>query len=197
MTDTDSKTPINYVLGADGFVDIDATFPQRSEPDIPALRAVLQNIKDHPDKWNQATWISLDPDAEHEQWMTFEEGKEPTPLCGTKHCAAGKAVVLSGVKLQRNILVTDHGTDWEQVYLLDGHPVLQQWWCGPTGGSSLASNTVFQVAKRLLGLDETQAVTLFHGDNTVEDIERIIDNIERGVDSSEGVHRFGEFGEES
>lgn len=99
-------------------------------PNLPLLRKVLDHIDAHPEEWRQEVWVSKTP-------------------CGTAHCIAGHAVVLSGgqfVTLNRVRI---------------GEKV----------------QNVHNVAADLLGLDDRTADDLFDAGNTREDIQRIAERI--------------------
>lgn len=50
---------------------------ERPEPGLPLLRAVLKQIDEHPETWNQGVMAQM-------------------TACGTSHCIAGHAVTLRG-----------------------------------------------------------------------------------------------------
>lgn len=102
-------------------------------PNSELLHETMDFILAHPEKHNQGYW-SL--------------GTE----CGTAHCFAGWALILSGMTLSE---LAPGDNDYRT----------------PNG------RFVRFEAKRVLRLDKDQATRLFHGFNTVTDLKHIVDDI--------------------
>lgn len=126
-------------------------------PNVDLLNRTLAHIEEHPEQWNQEYWAVRGVDG-----------------CGTAYCFAGHAAVLSGVPLWWH-------DDWEDGYSSedddcdDWRPVRQV-----ADNISVAPQSEFYncsikyAATHLLGLSSAAAARLFHGDNTLDDLRRIV-----------------------
>ena len=118
------------------------------------LDAIIAELKEHPEKHDQETYISF-------------AGNTPpqvTPMldCGSAFCIAGAAVARAGVGIQwfeKFMWGTPLG--WEASLTTERNPV---------GGGFVS---IHNKAVELLGLSRDEAEQLFDGDNSMEDIEKI------------------------
>jgi hypothetical protein len=125
------------------------------------LEQVIADIEKTPAKWDQASWAGFDdPDVD-------EYAQQP-PLCGTTHCIAGNAMILSG--LWRPTIRKVNG--YWQVDLVNA-----------AGKSPQEEGTQYgAVGAELLGLNEWQAINLFENyqgkdvSTLREDIAEILDD---------------------
>lgn len=101
---------------------------ERPEQGLPLLRAVLKQIDDHPETWNQQRLA-----------------------CRTTCCIAGHAVVMRGHDLKIGM----YGSAY---YTVD-------------------DNCIWDLGALELGLTEDEAYSLFHEDNSREDIQRIAEQV--------------------
>lgn len=99
-------------------------------------------------------------EAHPEQWNQEMWANE----CGTAFCFAGHAVLQAGC----HILASRETVEWSTI------PSEIATAAFPLRGSA---PSIRAVAMRLLGLDDGQALTLFCGDNSLDDLERIVDDL--------------------
>lgn len=114
-------------------------------PNTELLKKTLAYIEEHPTTWNQLHWTG----HKHE--------------CGTTHCFAGWAAVLSGAQpddddeVRRDKLPAD---------IAD---VEFEHWPAAKGFLHVAD-----AARHLLGLTKAEADGLFRADNGLDDLRRIV-----------------------
>lgn len=108
---------------------------------VARLRAELEFVTDHPERWDQGAWWDLPGDAT----VDAEPGVDWT--CGTTACLAGWTVIHEGYR--------PHDGDWENQVR---HPVTD------------AAVPVDETAARLLGLNADRADYLFADSNTLRDL---------------------------
>lgn len=123
---------------------------------VKLLREVLDYIKANPQKWNQDAWFKVSVDKQGEPifnkvTLQFEEVNS----CNTALCFAGHAALMSGFDAPPRY-------DYE---------VWRGWGPGLPKGERM---DVDQYATEVLGLSTNQADVLFNGDNSLEDLERIV-----------------------
>jgi hypothetical protein len=118
---------------------------------VPLLEATLQQIKDHPDKWDQGEWVG--------------EGD-----CGTTACFAGTTALLQGWQPNREacstLIVNGPFRNW-----------LDKWMCNP---DQVGDRSVREIAQTDLGLDDAQARLLFESRNRLEMLELIVKGLANG-----------------
>lgn len=88
--------------------------------------------------------------------------------CGTSYCFAGWAVVLEG---GYEIDLASRGPDGVKFAVT----------------SSGRTRHICGIAKDILGLNMTDAMTLFHQANTVDDLERMVKNLANDLPILDGV----------
>jgi hypothetical protein len=119
---------------------------------VELLKDTLKHIQDNPQTWTQDVWFThLDPDGVRiwgMQEVTFEEINS----CSTAFCFAGHAALKAGF-----FPPPKNGGQWK-VIDPNGHTVYAQ-----------------DFAQNKLGLTASQADALFHQDNTMEDLEVMVD----------------------
>lgn len=113
------------------------------------LGRVLKHIKEVVKRWSQAYW-SLATDN------------------GTAHCFGAWAVTLSGITIHRDPI-----GEWAYVRAEDVPEGIEATNC--TFREDRV--TVISVATSLLGLSDDQAATLFDAENSLEDLERIVNEL--------------------
>ena len=126
---------------------------------VELLDLVIKTIKADPTKWNQGYYRTIPNRAKPEQQ---QDGRLVYAInCRTAFCVAGWAVQLGSENTpawtDSSTIVANEHDDPEEV----------------SEGTIFASAR----AKRLLGLDEYQADELFNGDNSLDEIERVVDQI--------------------
>lgn len=129
--------------------------PEPSDPDTAELVAIYRYIKAHPKEWEQRLFAAR---SEHG--------------CRTAYCLAGHAVVRAGYKLV-----------WEPRFTpMDGW-YDSSWFVADTDtyGQNLQ---IAHVARKVLGLNPTDADKLFCATNTLDDLRRIITEV-TGTDPEE------------
>jgi hypothetical protein len=102
---------------------------------VPLLRKVIEHITEHPTEWSQGSWGVKTP-------------------CGTSHCFAGHAIVLSG-----------QDPVWSSVW--KGSHAVQLMVAASDKGYV---DNPFTSAANLLGLHPEAALVLFNCDNTMRDL---------------------------
>jgi hypothetical protein len=119
-------------------------------PDKELLRAVLARIKQeqYVPGQDRATW--WDQGYWRVQWDNARFQEYPEPRCGTSMCFAGWTPIVAGVAYDR---------------LEDGNSEFVQ------------GEHVADWSRKRLGLTEGQANALFFSENTIEDLERMVDTI--------------------
>lgn len=130
------------------------------------LDAVIAELKTHPEKHDQKHWILF-------------EGEQPptiTPAldCGSAFCIAGAVVARAG-----GILV-----EWRRFEILDQEyrVIGSRWVVDVVRTSEGTVWTVGGYARELLGLSVEMANRLFDSWNSMDDIERIRDEIAATVE---------------
>lgn len=103
------------------------------------LRKTVQHLVDHPDNWDQATWVRVPVDIQVE---SAEEA-----LCQTQGCLAGWALMRSPRYTVRVQVTADHRPRDLVIYRPDETRV----------------SSIEEEAKKYLGLTQTQANELFAG----------------------------------
>lgn len=125
---------------------------------IQKLEAVLEYIRTHPKEHDQGIWAHR-------------------TSCGTAMCMAGTAVALEG-----------HKIIWPEIDLVyyqadkclvpDGHKA-REW--GENFGY------IWNVAEADLELTSYEADILFEGDNSLQDLEAMVENLANGRDIGHGL----------
>jgi len=125
-------------------------------PNVELLRLTLKQIEAEPHAWDQTNW------------------RTQNPGCGTVMCFAGWAVTLAGgnwyssaADAHRSWLFAEEGDDRGDLMAFTRGVVIGARWR----------------ARRVLGLDGDQADRLFAHDNTLADLNRIVDELCAGVES--------------
>jgi hypothetical protein len=179
------KTPTKTIT-RQMFADLPTITEFPSQPDIPALRHILDVISKVPktnDEWSGELTPNL-PEADlywNQRCWRMEQDTPNAPACGTAFCAAGFTAELSPEVAweykfdpEGERSVTDETT---LVVLkgIDAAPDLS-WPAGiyPGGGTVLAEN----FAKHRLGLNAEQADAFFYMGNTFEHLTQMVDLLE-------------------
>lgn len=132
---------------------------------VKLLREVLQYIETHPQKWNQQAWFKVGQRSNGEPifnkvTLQFEEVNS----CNTSMCFAGHAALMSGFDAPP-----------KNDYLM---------WRGWGPGLRKAETMdVDEYAREVLGLTFEQADVLFQGENTLEDLKEIVENLIENPDA--------------
>jgi hypothetical protein len=142
-------------------------------PDIPLMRKVFDHIKVNQELWNQENWaVSLDRDVA--DGLAVE-----TDHCGTAYCFAGWVAALDGyTHMAYTLDISESGPDARRILPQPHEPP-------PTGASTALADddgwtvNVSDYAQARLGLNNYWASGLFDGDNTLKDLEEIINLMER------------------
>ena len=119
------------------------------ELNAPLLRKTLEHIEADQEHWNQEQWI--DPGV-HETLGAYDHYDAYS--CDTSFCFAGWAAFLDGAKFIRSSLDINHLVDVVDEKGREEH--------------------VSYYAKRALGLRDGVAYELFHSDNNLDDLRRIV-----------------------
>jgi hypothetical protein len=120
------------------------------------------------DLWQQSSYASLvdarpivtgvEPADEITDLMTFEvEAKGDMWSCRTTGCFAGFAAVLAGAKPLLDVV--------------DGYPYLMDGWVTTPAGSR---ESVHAFAQEVLGITDPEAMALFSGTNSIEDLRECV-----------------------
>lgn len=124
------------------------------------LRKVLEHIKKYPATWRQMSWVSLPLDGG----------------CGTAFCFAGHAAHMSGF--------TPHPRRVSWTYLSELPEEIatafRQWAPIHARDFELLPNSQIHIsvmAEAVLGLSRNQGLLLFEGDNSLETLEAIVNNL--------------------
>lgn len=116
----------------------------------------------NPDKHEQGIYIEVN----HDEFVT-REAAEAAWDCGTAGCLAGHAAIYDGWRPKVN---TTSFFDEEPIFWLSDTFV--------TKGEETYS--VDDVANELFGLDDEQGEWLYYGNNTIDDLWRIADELSDG-----------------
>lgn len=149
-------------------------------PNIDLMQDVLDHIKANPATWNQSMW-----------------------RCGTKYCFAGHAALMSGWKPVQG----DEVAQWEvrgfrskeealaqyeaNLRGEGGEPRAVDYWesrmvsldvMHPSTSSTVTltgkeRRSIMDVAEEVLGIDDETGLVLFHSDNSLRDLESMIEEI--------------------
>lgn len=137
-------------------------------PDTELLLRVLRQIKGQPGTWNQTTWVRL---------PAFPRLEEPE--CGTAYCFAGWAARFSGYSVSGKAKL-----GWIAVSALPQETVAALGeYAGNLSGElqnsvdGTVNVHVSTLAKAVLRLTCMESDRLFNGDNSLEDLERIVQEI--------------------
>ncbi|SRR5712691_260806 len=136
---------------------------------IELLDKALENIKLHPDNWDQNVWSKADVDGKFVQEQLSSD--EPELLldgsCGTKFCLAGHVALVNGAKLKwkpnRNIFSGETVSYYAVVDLGNGEDM-----------------RISTYARNALDLILDDADALFYHANTLEKLERFRDKLASG-----------------
>lgn len=141
--------------------------PQLTETGIPLLRAVWERIKIDSSAWNQGVWIGVQnttPYLDKAVVDYIKTHKVPPWNCGTAYCVAGHVALAKGATLPAMALDVVEGEYFTSSYVIK------------PGGTW--SEPVDLYAMELVGLDSSQASTLFAASNSPWTIECYIRALE-------------------
>lgn len=132
---------------------------ERSEeprPNLPLLRKVLSHIDAHPEEWVQQVYAVRGETLRRVTDLRNSASGQALamPVCGTAFCIAGHAVVMAG-----------HDIDWDSHGRAD------------SAAMTASGDYIEDVAKAELGLTDAEAVRLFAGPNTREDVQRYAERV--------------------
>jgi len=147
---------------------------------VALLRKVREQILHHPETHEQASWIktvTLElPEAaagaaQYPTGMRYFRHMQKV-ACGTTACVAGGAVQLAGMEpLQGDIQAWADGVYTHQTFQVTEEP---------------GAEPIRSAARRLLGLIETDADTLFDANNTRD---YVLDSLANYIDTGEAQER--------
>jgi len=119
---------------------------------VQLLKDTLQHIKDNPQTWTQDVWFTHLDSSGNRIYSLKEVTVEEINSCSTAFCFAGHAALKAGF-----FPPPKNGGEWK---IID-----------PDGRYVLAD----AFAAEKLGLTFSQADALFHQDNTMEDLEKMVE----------------------
>ncbi len=149
--------------------------------DIDRLRQTLDYIKANPQNWDQSAWAALvtpttrDADGDLVVCPFPDEGNGQQTICGTAYCFAGHVTLNAGYRPIFNK---------EQAEIVGGQARTTAWQARNNFGEVVA---IDHFAREWLDLTDEQARYLFHGQNTLEVLEHMVDNLGRGDYVNEGL----------
>lgn len=133
---------------------------RRETIDFELLDSVLDFIKVHPSTWRQESWYKIvDTKSGEVSIRTEEEVVTEVNSCGAAFCFAGHVALREGFP---NPPKTNHES-WNRIVL------------DSTGDTYRQEASEF--AEAVLGLSWSQADVLFEGDNSLEDLEEIVEGL--------------------
>lgn len=131
---------------------------------VELLRETLQYIKNNPQSWRQDVWFThIDPETGRRVESVIEVEVEEVNSCNTAFCFAGHAALKSGFPAPPK-------ESYSQ-------------WTAEIDGKTVHVDTY---AASKLGITYDQADVLFSGENSLEDIETIVEAIIENPDISDG-----------
>ena len=119
----------------------------------------LKKDKGQPSEWDQGHW-AINVPAYNAYWGVRKA--VPAVNCGTACCLAGKTVAFMGGKF---LIEADSDGTAVEAEMPDGTTVFVEGF-----------------AEQVLGLTTAQADALFDGDNTIENVRFVIEQIKDGVE---------------
>lgn len=150
----------------------------RTTIDVELLRKELEHVTAHPEEWDQTRWIVR-------------------TSCGTTGCLAGGTALRAGY---RPYEVTDVIGQLTWVYVAHDDPIRDSSSVEDLTAPDPRVLSVSSVARRLLGITNTQANDLFAPHNTLEDLWIIASELTDGaievppdvIDAAREPHRDGD-----
>lgn len=125
---------------------------------VELLRETMDYIKNNPQKWRQDSWYAWVNEAGQIEYGVISLDMEEVNSCGSAFCFAGHAALKSGFPAPPR----ENHRQWTKAEEVDGYT---------------QNVHVDEFAREKLGLTWEQAEVLFSGDNTLEDLEKIVDAI--------------------
>lgn len=124
---------------------------------IALLQEIMTFIKDHPTTWYQESWFRVvDRKTGMEAYVPEVEEVTEVNSCGTSFCFAGHVALAQGFPAPPKL----NHIAWER-------PVDGSWY----------NESVEEFAQKVLGLTSGQADALFDSENTMEDLERMVQTL--------------------
>jgi len=142
-------------------------------PDL--AQEIVELIKDVQKRWDQGSWrYNGEPDERYEAWR-----EDPlAPGCKTSFCAAGWVAAIDGVRW-----FGYRDPDAKSGYALSQDQVGDPEKCTCTTPVCLVqSHAIFvsEYARRRLQLAERDSMVLFHGENTLGDLDILVAQMRSG-----------------
>lgn len=119
-------------------------------------QAVLTLLTEHPEVWNQTTWLDPSDDFGSDEWPLVVDRARPH-ACGTVGCLAGHAVVLSG-----RYPLRVHAGDVEALLPQEVTNHAESWW--------EVGHWAREIALDLLGLTSWRADVAFAGSRSLAEL---------------------------
>ena len=150
--------------------------------DIDRLRQTLDYIKANPQNWDQSAWAALvtpttrDADGDLVVCPFPDEGNGQQTICGTAYCFAGHVTLNAGYRPIFNK---------EQAEIVGDQARTTAWQARNNFGEVVAIDSF---AREWLDLTYEEARHLFQGQNTLDVLEHMINNLASGDDIIEGLY---------
>lgn len=143
---------------------------------VELLDEIMSFIKAHPQTWLQQSWYGyVDRDTNEERFFYDIETIEELNQCGTSFCFAGHVALREGFPAPPVPVSTD-GSEADDEEWMRTVKSNDEW---PDYES------VESFAQKRLGISSGQAYALFAGDNTMEDLEKMVASLKNNPSATE------------